>query len=313
MEVKHICTSCVGLDRCNKYCALQAGTNLVNFINGTDIIETQIGDLREDSRTKKLGLIVSGHIIETTGAPTYVLSDLSTSIDVSGKFIPYNGMSPQQLLNIYLDSLDMAAEAKDKALKTFKLFNSNKLLPVPIKPGAECNVTFEESNGKKVTTSTKVTSVRWNSDRKTGKLNCFIHCTVEKGFFDGNNRTVKIPIIEYGENIKLPQIEQTLKSSETDRELIKMNSVGFIKPIVVTDDKFTLALDNQHLYRVTDDKVFIIGNWKSGKIVDFQGGIEPVQKSKAFKKLHNGASYVERHRRFIVPYGLFEANKIDLR
>lgn len=307
------CTNCTGTDKCNKYCALQAGTNLVDFINGVDIIETQIGELREDSRTKKLGLIVSGHIIETSGAPTYVLSDLSTSIDISGKFISYKHLAPQQILRTYLDSLDISSEAKENTLKTFKLFNSNRLLPLPIKPGAECEIVYSDNTGKKTTISTKVSSVRWGSDKQTGKLNCFIHCIVDKGIFENNTRVVKIPIVEYGENIKLPQLERTLKSSEMDRDLIKMNSVGFIKPIVVTDDKFSLGVDNQHLYRITDTSVFIIGNWKNGKLVDFQGGTEPIQKSKAYKKIHNGMNYIEKHKRFIVPYGLFESNIIDLR
>lgn len=311
MESK--CVKCIGIEKCNKYCALQAGTNLVNFINGVDIIETQIGDLREDSRTKKLGLIVSGHIIESVGAPTYILSDLSTSIDISGKFISYKDMTPLQILKSYLDSLDASTELKENTIKTFKLFNSNRLLPLPIKPGSECEVVYTDHNGKKATTNTKVTSVRWGSDKQTGKLSCYIHCIVDKGIFESNNRTVKVPITEYGENIKLPQLERTLKSSETDRDLIKMNPVGFIKPIVVTDNKFTLALDNQHLYRITDANAFIIGNWKNGKIVDFQGGMEPIQKSKAYKKIHNGINYVEKHKRFIVPYGLFQENTIDLR
>ena len=34
MELKQICQSCVGIDKCNKYCEIQLGTNLVNFING---------------------------------------------------------------------------------------------------------------------------------------------------------------------------------------------------------------------------------------------------------------------------------------
>lgn len=310
MDTK-ICASCVGLEKCNKYCQLQAGINLVNFIKGIDIVDTKIGELREDHKTKKLAYIVSGHMVEAVGAPTYMLSDLDVAIDASGRFTSYAGMTPQQLLRAYLDSMGVSEEIKESSIKTFKEFNGNKKLPIPIKAGAECEITVKENN-KTITLDCKTLSIKWDSDKKNGKLTCYVLCEIEKHTLENNTRIVKIPVSEYGESIRLPQIERTLKSSETDREMIKMTSVGYIKPIVISDDKFVLALDGQHLYRIVDDKIFIIGNWKNGKIADFNNGTDSVIKSKAYKKLHNAASYIDRHRRFIAPYGMMEVNKIEL-
>lgn len=311
MGIKQICSNCTGPEHCNKYCALQSGINIVNFINGIDVVETQIGELRSDGPNNKTNLIVSGHIMELGASPTYILSDLKTIIDVSGKFAQDSGISPLQALKSYLDTLDYPEDVKYEAIKTFKKVNSNKLLPVPIKPGAECEITVEDSNGKKVTSKSKVIIIKWVADKKTGKLNCTVFCTLDKSAME-NTKFAKIPITEYGESIRLPQIEHSLKSSEIDRSMIQMNSLGFIKPIVVSDNNMTLAIDGQHLYRINDDKIFIIGSWKSGKIVSFQGDLEAVTKTKAYKKIHNCINYIERHRRFIVPYGMLEANKIKV-
>lgn len=313
MELRPMCATCNGLDKCNKFCDKHLGTNLVNFINGIDVIETAIGDFRENARTKKIEYIISGHILENSSNPTYILSDLSTSIDASGKFISCSGKTPQQILRAYLDTLDMPAEAKTNTMNTFKKFNSSKLLPVPLKPGSECEITYTDNNDKKVVRDARIGSINWNSDKESRKLKCTILCTVEKtGIFDNGSKVIKIPITDYGDKIRLPQIERTLKSSEIDRDLIHMTDVGFIKPIEVADDKYKLAIDNSYLYRIVDSRVFVIGTWRNGKLVAIENGIEPIAKSKAYKKIHNALGYIDKHRRYIVPYGLFEINSIKV-
>ena len=312
MEVKSLCSNCIGPDKCNKYCVLQIGTNLINFINGVDVVETEIGEFKTGTDRKKMEFIVSGHMVENNANPILILSDLTTSIDASGKFTQCGGFSTQQILRMYLNTLKITKETKDNVLELFKKFNSSRLLPVPLKPGAECTITCEE-NGFRVTDEpARISVVRWLPDKKTGKLECSLICSLEKKMYEPGNKSFIIPIIEYGTSIRLPQIERTLKSSEMDRELIKMTDVGFIKPITVVDSKFTLGIDGQYLYRVTDNKVFIIGVWKNGTIIEFQNGMDPIKKSDAYKKIKNGLGYIDKHRRFIVPYGLFDTNKIVL-
>ncbi len=313
MELRSSCTKCTGIEKCTKYCERHLGSNLVNFINGIDVIETQIGEFRTNFKTNKIEYIVSGHSIENSGSPSYILSDLSTSIDASGKFISCGGKTPMQILKNYLDSLDIKDEVKESALATFKKFNSSKLLPIPLKPGSECQIVYEDANGKQVKAQSKIFGIKWLSEKSSGKLRCTIFCSVEKvSYFDTIDKIVKIPITDYGDKISLPQIERMLKTSEIDRSFIKMTDVGFIKPILIKDDKYTLAIDNMYLYRVVDNRTFIVGVWSNGKIKEVQGGIEPISSSKAYKKLSNAFNYIEKHRRFIVPYGLFELNKIEV-
>lgn len=308
-----ICKKCTGTQGCNKYCPIQAGRNLVDFINGVEVTQTSIGELREDYKTKKLGLIVSGHIIETGAtSPVNILSGLSTSIDASGKFINYMGYTPQQILSLYMDSIGTNEAVKKKTIETFKRFNSNKLLPVPIKLGSECEVSYESNNGKKIVANTKVASIRWNSDQETHKLQCTLVCETEHGTLDGIAKIVKVPISEYGESIKLPQIERIMKTSEIDRELIKMSSVGFIKPIEISDGKVKIASDNQYIYHIVGEQTFIVGKWSDGDIQDIQKRLAGIGASKAYKKLMNAKNYINKHRKFMVPYGLFEANHVEL-
>lgn len=311
MGIGNVCSECIGVDKCNKYCRLNAGLNIVNFIKSVDVVDTQIGELRPARGSVKNSLIVTGHLLDSGGAPTYIMSDANNGIDISGKFKNYDNATPQQLLKQYIDTLDLSKEVKENSIKTFRKFNSNQLLPIPLKVGAECEVNYSSKN-RNETIKTKINSIIWNIDKETGKLACNITCPAEKGVFESDRRMIKIPITEYGTKIKLPQLERVLTASSIDRDLIKMSPVGFIKPVVVEDGKNTLAIDGQHLYKVTDDGVIIIGTWKNGKMTSLQGGIEPVQRTKAYKKIHGGIKYVEKHIRFIAPYGLFEANHIVL-
>ena len=311
MDIKPACSSCVGTDKCSKYCVLRAGSNLVNFVNGIDVVETQIGEFRKGGFDSKINsLIISGHMIESGGSPTYILTDLSTSIDISGKFNTDNGMTPVYILKSYLESIKMDKEVIDASLKTFKRVNSNKLVPVPLKPGAECEVTYQDANGKEVTSVCKVKMIKWTTDKKTGKIECTVLCPVEKGLIE--EKCLKIPLTEYGTTIRLPHLEHTLKSSEIDRELLVMTHMGFIKPIVVSDGKYEVAIDGQYLYRIIDGKATIVGTWQNGKIVDVHGGLDLISRSKAYKRIKNALTYIEKHKRFIAPLGLFEANSISV-
>ena len=308
-----VCSKCTGTEGCNRYCPIQAGKNLVDFINGIEVVHTKIGDLREDSRTKTIGFIVSGHIIEKDyPEPTNILSGLNTSINASGKFVSFKGMTPQVLLKTYMDTLEISQEVKAKTLEIFKLFNSNKLLPLPIKVGAECEVNYTNETGKKITASMQVGKIMWAVDHESNRLQCTLVCDTAKGTIDGTTKYVKVPLNEFGTSVTFPQIERTLKSSEINRDLIKMTHLGFIKPIEISDDKVLIAMDNQNIYRVVGENIFIIGTWVNGKIKEFQNGVSSIQSTKAYKKLHNSINYIEKHRRFIAPYGLFETNHIDL-
>lgn len=312
METGVICKDCIGVEKCNKYCTYNAGINLIEFINNVDTVESQIGELSIDKLTNKASFIVSGHMLKAGEPPTYMLSSLSIGIDASGKLTSYGNKTPFQILKSTLSILNTEEQRKADTLDTFKTFNSNRLLPIPIKPGSDCEIVFKNKDDKKVSSSGKVTHIQWTVGKKNGKIGCCVYVIPEKGANDNNSKGIKIPLSEYGVSITLPQIERTLKSAEIDRELIKMSDLGLIKPIVISDDKITIAADKNYVYRLTDTMPVIVAQWKDGKIVDKSGGLSTVSKSKAYKKFHNALNYIERHRRFIVPYGFYEPNKITV-
>lgn len=313
MEIRMNCTSCIGSANCNKYCDIQIGINMVNFISGVDTCETKIGEFSKDNQSGKVAYICSGHILETSATPAYILSDLQTNIDASGKFNTCGGLRPQQILQNYINTLNGATQqAKEAAILQFQEFNSLKRLLVPFKPGTACEITIE-NNGQIKTSQAEIYSLRWQAEKKTGKISCIVVCKVEKGgTFDTTTKMVKIPITEYGESFRLPHLERTLKSSEIKREVIKFTDLGIIKPIVVKDDKATLAIDGMHLYKVVDTRVFIIGNWGTGKLTDNQSGIQQVKDTKPYKYIKSVLGYIEKHKRFIAPYGIFTENLITL-
>ena len=307
------CKKCTGLEKCNKYCHLQMGASIVSFINGIDTVETRIGDLEKGSpNVGDSDLIISGHMVDTSSTATYILSSIKTSICASGKFTQYDGMYPGEILKRYLDSLSVDPDVKHNSILTFKKYNSNRMLPIPIKPGTECEITYDD-DGKSRTIKSKVNVVKWRTDPQTSKLICEILFVVEKGMYETNYKSVKIPITEYGTKLKILNIERSLKSSEIDREIIKMEHCGFIKPIIVKDNKVTLALDGQRLYRILDDgKAVIAANFNEDKLVDFQGGLDPLKKTKAYRKIRDNLDYIEKHKRFIAPYGLMEAVVLEV-
>lgn len=307
MDIRPACSSCTGADKCSKYCVVRAGSNLINFINSIDVVETQIGELK-DNGNKKKGLMVLGHVIESGGNPTYILSDVTTSVDISGKFKSSCDISILDIIKGYLNSLNLDKEKYDENINMFKRINSNKLVPVPLKPGVECEITYTDSSGNKVATMCKIKMVQWSTDRTTSKLNCDIYCSIDAGFTE--TKYIKIPITEYGKRIRLPHIERTLKSSEVDREILEMTHSGIIKPIVVSDDKNVVAVDGTYVYKISDNNVVIVGMWKNGAIEDVQDGMESISRTKAYKRIKNAMSYIDRHRRFIAPLGLMESNKL---
>ena len=175
----------------------------------------------------------------------------------------------------------------------------------------ECEVEHGEGENRKISNCI-VEQVCWTTNKQSKKLECTISCLVDKGMLENTGRMIHIPIVNYGTKIRIPSLERTLKSSELDRELIRMAPVGFIKPIVIEDSEYILALDGKYMYRITNDTACIVGMWKNSTLVSFMNGIESLSKSKAYKKLMNGIKYIDKHRRFMVPYGLFECNKINI-
>lgn len=307
------CDICIGVDKCSKYCELQAGMNLVGFINGLDIIETQIGELRRGVLEDGSDLMVCGQIIECRSTPVYSLRPLNANIRLSGKFLNFKGCTPTQLIDMVLNYVRASQDSRVDSINTFKRFDSSRLLAIPIKVGSACSVDYKDSSGETIKSSCcKVSMIRWWADTDTGELNCSVYITVKRSLSDTWHKEIELPISEYGLSFSIPSIDNGIDKSAIDNRLIRMTSTGFIKPIVIRDSKCAIAIDSKYVYNIASGDEVIIGKWTDKGIKEFKDSLSGVLKSSAYKKFKDNMEYIQRHLRFIAPYGLYMVNKVDI-
>lgn len=307
------CTKCTGIDSCNKYCECKVGENLVNFINNIDSIETSIGDFRKDS-TGKSTYVVSGYAVEH-GDMLHPIDILVSFHDLqmraSGKFKEFMGKTPGQCLMAYTEQQNLSKPIQLKALDDFKLFNSNKILPAPFRPGADVGVTYKGFEGKLKTHTTSVKQMRWNINKETLNLEGFFIADVGRN--ESGSTHEKFNFRDYGITWTLPNLERNLKTADIRYEAVKMDDIGFIKPLeLISSDDTAIAVDCRHMYFCSKGIDLIIGSWIGREMVENEEYSALVKNNKAYKKVKHYLMFLERHKRFIVPYGLVEANTIKV-
>ena len=308
------CSSCSGLNNCTKYCPIRVGENIVNFVNNLDCMETSIGEFREDTAGKpgNKSLVVNGIMVEKGSTPINLMIRIEYSgTAIQSKMIDFLGMTPAQCLKTYTTYCKLNDQVQRKALKDFQRFNSNKIIPTPFKPGADIEVNHIGFDGKPKTVTTNANLTKWMIDKETGRLTGVIIARVGKTE-DGSDY-VKPKLSEYGINWFLPNIERNLKTSEITREAVRMNDIGLILPLEVSYGDVTLAVDSQHLYLNKNGYDYIIGTWGPNGMVENKEYTSSIDSNKAYKKMKSFMKYIEKHRRFIIPYGLAVPNHIDLK
>lgn len=294
---------------CN-YDITEVGKNLVKFINGIETVKTDIGKCEKSSSLFESDFIITGVQIDRTDNIVNILSTVKTSINVENKFNSFEGLNCIQILNSYLEENGLK-KLKKEITNKFRDINSNKLLIMPFKLGDECEVEMvidRESGGKKEKVIAPITLLSWRLNKDTGKI-----CGEVIVKLNDNTKSVKHYFDEYGKDFKIVSIERSLKNEMVDRNIIEMDYFGFIKPIELYDSKVRLAIDSTNLYKIEGDNVYIIGCWDTnGKIKELYN-INDIKKSKAYLKLINSLEYIEKHRRFIAPYKLVDANEIKVK
>ena len=293
---------------CDIHCPLNVGCNLAKFLREVDTIESKIGDISAGGDISSDSYIISGMEYDRRKSVADLLSSMSTSIDISQKFSSVFNKSATMLLNDYIKAVDPTdgAELRDK----LKKIEGNKLLLLPIKPDAMCEVLVPTKNAKQDSAykNTKVAILKWTSNINTGKL----ECTIITDVIDTNRKRCKINIEDYGDKIKLTDIERSIASSEINKQMVKMTRFGYIKPVaVVAKDGSGIIIDNTYLYTIEGRNIKLAASWDNG---DFSGEelYEGVKKTEVFKKVSKRFKYIWQHRRFIAPYGLSECNIIKI-
>ena len=312
MEHKKIeCQSCCGIESCTKYCPIRVGENIVNFVNNLDCVETSIGDIRTDTRgNTNETLIVSGYMLERGSNPIDVITVLSNSGSVlQGKLTDYLGMSPSQILKAYTNYKNLSKVVQTKAVEDLKKFNSNKTIPTPFKPGADIEVIFTGMDNKSRKITTNANLIKWKLD-ESGVLRGIIIADVGRN--EDGTSYAKVKISDYGKTWFLPNIERNLKTSDITREAIKMTDIGLILPVEVSSKDTTIAVDSQHMYTNKNGVDFIIGDWTSSGMEVYPEFSSKLTNDKAFKTMGSYLKFIDKHRRFIIPYGLIAPNCINV-
>ena len=187
--------------------------------------------------------------------------------------------------------------------------NSNKTIPTPFKPGTDVEVIYTEFGGKSNKIATNANLIKWTLD-KSGVLRGIIIADVGRN--EDGSSYAKLKLSEYGETWFLPNIERNLKTSDITREAIKMTDIGLILPVEVRSKDTAIAVDSQHMYINKNGMDFIIGDWTASGMKVYSEFSSKLTKDKAFKKMETYLKFIEKHRRFIIPYGLAEPNVINV-
>jgi hypothetical protein len=295
------CAKCNGVDSCKNYCVLHAGKAMVDFLNRVDVIETRIGERTRTTGSVRDDLIVSGHQIWNLNQPSWILTDIKTSLETSNKFNNVCDKNAIKVIRDYAALTGISDEEVKGLIERIRAISSNKLLILPIKPMSKCKV---NSNGKKAIEG-EIANLKWYTDRETYKLNCIV--TINTSYGERKSFT-KHRIEDYLKEFKLDQLNNNCKATDDNCDILNMTAHGVIQPITVEDKTGTLSLDGTYLYQNNGAGTHIVGYWDSRDelVCELDG------RNKAFKKIKDNIELIKSHKRFIAPYMFYKSNVITL-
>ena len=298
------CNSCQGVDKCRSYCALHAGKALVNFIYMMDTIETKIGEYSSREIGGKHDLIFYGHQIYDVKSPSWLLTDISTTLDITNKFKNAFDKNVIQIAKEYLKHVEVAKNIEQDIIDRIRKINANKLLALPFRPQSRYLVSFNDSGKKRLG---EINNIKWVTNKTTNKLECTI-TFIEIG--DPDHTTIRLSVEDYLDKFTFESHTLSYKVDANVYKWIKTTKHGFFKPIEFTDKNVTVAIDGTYLYYTANNETIIIGGWTSNNnLVLMNNNI----KNDIVNKILKNADFLSYHRKYIAPYSLYEANKINLK
>lgn len=306
------CDKCTNFSDCHKYCGVKIGENIVNFVSGAETIRCKIGEFRKDS-SGKLNYVITGFASETSdfSNPIDILVPLSDMCSqIKPKLESTIDVNPKQALDQYIAYMQFTKTIRDKAMDDFRLFNSNVILPTVVRPGAEVEIKFKGFDNKTHKKITNIKMVKWMLNKKTGILEAFFIAAV--GRDDTGNTHSKFLLSEYGDTWTLPSLEVGLKSAEVKHKAVKMNNLGLVAPLEVTDDNVTVAADGQHTYLNGPAGIIILGSFIGNTLKEDSRYTKGVADTPAMKELRASLPFLFRHRKFILPYCMSKPNRIEV-
>lgn len=290
-----------GNDNCGGVCNYSIGARLYYYFNNANFIETNIGDIKQDTLDRKQTFVVIGAEVEGTndGLSVGRLMVPTGALDIPmGK--KFNGaVDTNRALKEYINKSGMdGTEVLNKLIK----FDDNKILPVPLKVGTTCTINYITKNGEKVEEKTKIAKVRWTVDKEDKKFKCFI--ITEAFHHDTNTRVVEL-LEDYGDTFTTSTEFSFYTKANLSSHLIKFSRYGYVMPIELKSEGGSIIIDNASVYvkGENDYKATVIGGWKDGKIViDKELAKKTVKNPKVYKSIENNNVYIKLFRQSMMPY-----------
>lgn len=302
-----ICSkNCKSLDNCTRYCALHAGKALENFINNIDTVESRIGDYEKRNKNGKTDLVVSGHQLWDLKSASWLLTDISTTLEASQKFKSVYDKTPLKLLEEYCNFSGMSEEDTKETLNKLQKINKNRLLIIPFKPREHCRIDIDIPKVKDKNKEGQIYFIKWTTCPETFKLLCTIGISTDGA---SSKQIHRYNITDYLDKFRLSDLDVKAAGNKGDKSLIQVTNHGIIKPIEFTEGNVKIAIDCTYLYMTFNNVTSIIGYWDDKEDLIITKDVD----YKSIKKIKTNISKIKIHRKYIAPYLMYESNQIKVK
>lgn len=287
-----------------------AGEALTKFLSNIRTIETNIGEYRKSYQVDLGNMIVTGVEVHQHQNNVDRLSPISSSLEVNYKFNSLYDKSPLQLLKYYLSISNIDRDEQSKLIERLRNIMNNKEIIYIFKVGEDvlCNIGTGSKKHKDAKGSLECLVFDVNRDINKFETTLYISQT-KLGKASG---IYKFNIEDYGTKFKICGIEDALRSSNIDREVIRVSRFGYIKPIELQYKNSRLAIDCYGEYYVSRGKIYVVGRWVGNKLIEADKFKEFIKDNKMYKYLKKNFDYIQKHVNYIAPYKLVESNNIKI-
>lgn len=303
-----------------KYSNEFAGKALFNFVNGCKVTYTKLGTYSQSTKGGKTDIVASGHQIFDVndksliqGPVTVYTKTADTSLDKSKVFSSKLEATPKQILASYLDiNEEIDTEVKKEVLQKLLDIDNKKCLVIPIIPKSECKINCVIDGNKKSRELATLKYLKWTTNKSTYRLECQASFSIKT---NNGDKIVKFPMTEYGKTFITDKIDYWNGINNSTRTLIDMTDLGLLKPIEITNGTQSIVVDGTFIYWLHNGIVNVVGEWdnqKADAIIN-PDVVKAIGKSDIYKFFSNNITLICGHRNLIVPYGLYNTHKHEIK
>ena len=298
------CTTCIGVENCDKHCPIHTGVSLINFLTRADTEKSDIGD-KEPSYIEGVPdyTIIGMRRHHNVPDMSRILVKEDYQFKSDPKFDEAFGCTPHEIIEMTAKEVNISDDVTEQLLTKLDMLNSNKILINPFKTGDKCQVYMKHGNGSSVNKREGIVQQNtWSINRETGELEMTMHIYSEKARM---NKTIKVNVQDYMDTFTLSKIEMRAKGKGYNKGLIKANKNAIFRPSVLVNKntKQAFVLDNTYMYQIKDGVTTIVGYWDNqGKLVE----TAKLGNGRLIKAFRDNVYEIATTRRYMAPYGMME-------